>query len=435
VAPGPPEVASLAAALAAAPVSGALLLEPEPASAADVEALGRRLAAAGVPALVVARTDAAALERAVIGFIVARGAELERQAALLEAELERRALEGAGAQELVATVATFLGRAVVLESARGEAIAVHAPAEAPAAATEAARYRAQGGAGPEPALRIELPSGAAGPGGRIAALGTEPATDLARVALPRVAGLLALELARDEAVRRAADRARRAEPMPSDGPPWAVMVARQRDPGVDDDGREARDAREAVRREVRLLAPAKRMTLRGDADSLEIRAVVAGDEPAIRDLAERVAALLGRGVAVSRAFTVASERAAAEAEARATLEAALALEAPPPVARADRLAFYRMLGAVHKVPDGPRLARAILEPLLAGRADVRRERLTTLRAVLDHGGIGEAAAALGVHRNTVAYRIRAIEAATGWQLGDPELRLPLAVAVRLVQED
>jgi DNA-binding PucR family transcriptional regulator len=90
---------------------------------------------------------------------------------------------------------------------------------------------------------------------------------------------------------------------------------------------------------------------------------------------------------------------------------------------------------VHKVPDGTRLARAVLEPLLGGRPDVRRERLQTLRALLDHGGLGEAAAALGVHRNTVAYRLRAIEKATGWQLGDPELRLPLAVALRLVQED
>jgi hypothetical protein len=378
--------------------------------------------------------DAAALERAVVGFIVARGGELERQAGLLEEELERRALDGGGAQELIGIVATFLGRAVVLESPRGDAIVVHAPAEAPAAAAAAARYRAQGGAGPEPALRIELPS-AKGPSGRLAVLGPEPASELARVALPRVAGLLALELARDEAVRRATDRARRAEPMPSDGPPWAVLLARQREPGVHDDSRPARDAREAIRRELRLLSPARQMALRGDADSLEIRAIVAAGADDARELAERAATLLGRGVAISRPFSSPGERPAAEAEARATLEAALTLEAPPRVARAERLAFYRMLGAVHKVPDGARLARAVLEPLLGGRADVRRERLMTLRALLDHGGIGEAAAALGVHRNTVAYRLRAIERVTGWQLGDPELRLPLAVALRFVQEE
>jgi DNA-binding PucR family transcriptional regulator len=93
-----------------------------------------------------------------------------------------------------------------------------------------------------------------------------------------------------------------------------------------------------------------------------------------------------------------------------------------------------MLGALHKLPDGTILANAVLAPVLDARPDVRRERLATLRALLAYGGVGEAAAALGVHRNTVAYRVRAIEAATGWRLADPELRLALAAAVELVQE-
>ena len=61
------------------------------------------------------------------------------------------------------------------------------------------------------------------------------------------------------------------------------------------------------------------------------------------------------------------------------------------------------------------------------------ERLETLRVVLDRPGLAEAAAALGVHRNTIAYRIRRIESLGGWDLQDPELRLSLAVAVRIVQ--
>jgi DNA-binding PucR family transcriptional regulator len=43
------------------------------------------------------------------------------------------------------------------------------------------------------------------------------------------------------------------------------------------------------------------------------------------------------------------------------------------------------------------------------------------------------ASALGVHRNTVTYRVRRIEELAGWDLRDPELRLALAVAVRIVQ--
>ena len=49
------------------------------------------------------------------------------------------------------------------------------------------------------------------------------------------------------------------------------------------------------------------------------------------------------------------------------------------------------------------------------------------------GNLCKAADTLGVHRNTVAYRVRRIERLTGWRLSDPELRLPLAIALRLVQ--
>lgn len=434
VAPGPAELASLVAALAAGPVSGAILAE---AGGDDsdrlLDAAAHALAVAGIPSVRVRGVELGALERSVVGFIVERGAELERQASMLEAELRRRALEGGGVAGLVATVSAFLGRALALESGRGNAIVVHAPAEAPGAAAEAARYSARGGGRRGPvAARVELPS-PAGAAGSLLVLGAEPASELARVTLPRVAGLIAMELAREEAVRGAVDRARRIEPMPAAGPPWTVILARQREAHVEDDAA-ARDAREAARRAIRLLAPARRMALRGDADSLELRLVAAGEQGDVTTLAARVAELLGQVVAVSRPFAVASDRPAAEAEARATLEAALAMEAPPQLARADRLPVYRMLSALHRLPDGERLARTLLEPLLAGRPDIRRERLETLRAVLERGGVGEAAAALGVHRNTVAYRVRRIEAATGWRLADPEIRLPLAVALALASD-
>ena len=435
VAPGERDLVDLVGTLAAVPVSGVLLVEAEasPVGSRVLDAAAAALAAAGVSALRLARTDPAALERSVIGFIVARGAEIERQASLLETELRRRALEGGGIAALVATVSVFLGRALAVEARRGEALVVHAPAEAPAAAAGAARYQARPSGPGSVAMRVPLPS-ASGADGAILLLGPEPVPEIARVTLPRVAGLLALELAREEAVRGAADRARRAEPMPTAGPPWVVVLAGQREPGGEDDAPAARDAREALRRAVRLLAPARRMSLRGDADSLEIRLVVAGTAAETDRLAERIGETLDRTIAISNRFAAPADRAAAEAEARSTLEAALALDRPPAIARADRLAVYRMLGALHKLPDGAQLSAAMLAPLLDARPDVRRERLQTLRALLGHGGVGEAAAALGVHRNTVAYRLRRIEAATGWRLADPELRLPLAAALALIDE-
>jgi hypothetical protein len=436
IAPGERELAELVGALAAVPVSGVLLVEADatPTGSSRLDAAAAAIDAAGISGLRLARTDPAALERSLVGFIVARGAEIERQASLLEAELRRRALEGGGIAGLVATVSAFLGRALAVEARRGDAIVVHAPAEAASAAADAARYAVRPSDRGATALRVPLPS-ASGADGAILVLGQEPVTELARVTLPRVAGLLALELAREEAVRGAADRARRAEPMPAAGPPWVVVLARQREPGGEDDAPAAREAREALRRAVRLLAPARRMSLRGDADSLEIRLVVAGAVIEADRLAERVGETLGRTIAVSSRFGAPADRAAAEAEARATLEAALALDRPPAIARADRLAVYRMLGALHKLPDGERLSAALLGPLLDARPDVRRERLQTLRAYLGNGGVGEAAAALGVHRNTIAYRLRRIESATGWRLADPELRLPLAAALELVQEE
>ena len=212
------------------------------------------------------------------------------------------------------------------------------------------------------------------------------------------------------------------------------------------------EEREEMRSRLRAIAPARRLALRGDAQSLELRIVLAiggaaGSDgadagPAISNydvaasgLVTRVAALLDRPVAASRPFAEIAGRPAAEAEARATLEAIEALTERPRVGRADRLPAYRLLAALPSLPDGRRSARALLEPLLVGTADAQRERLSTLRAVLDQPGFNEAAIALGVHRNTLAYRLRRIEQLTGWRLSDPSLRLPLSIAVRLVQPE
>ncbi|MBI2763974.1 MAG: helix-turn-helix domain-containing protein [Chloroflexi bacterium] len=455
IAPGSDDRRQLATACRDAGVAGLLLVGREdravPAGAdstvdADDRAftdLAAALAEAGLSALRVDRADVADLERAVIGYLVTGGAELERQAAALEGRLERLALEGGGPAALVAAVASFFGRAVALEGRRATPLAVHAPAESPESMLAATRYQARPRSAV--ALRVPLPAAGTGPSGTASAsgalvlLGTEPPSDLERVAVGRIAGLLALELSRDEAVRRARDATRRAEALPAAGPPWVMFLARQRLPGDAADAVEAIERREANRRELRLLAPARRLSLRGDADSIEIRAVLAVDPPGGSDplglaTAARVAAFLGRVVAVSLPFSAVADRPAAEAEARAALEAREALPDGGPVAQAALLPIYRILGALHHLGDGDRLARLLLGPLLAGRADVRRARLATLRAVLDHEGLGEAATSLAVHRNTIAYRLRRIETISGWNLADPDVRLAVSIALRIVQD-
>jgi len=449
----------------------ALVGEPEPGGSGPggpgLDAPGRDLAAlaaaASLPVLDAGPADPTAVERSTIGFLINHRAELERQATILETRLENVALAGGGPEGLAATIAAFLGRPVAIEGSGGVTLAVHVPPDAPwAAAAVTAYHRRRRSAATRIGLPIPGDPGASS--GVLALLGERPTTELERVATARIAGLVALELARDEALGRAVEVARR-EPLPADGPPWVVIVARQAPPGATfgadiapgaspaagpdrgthDRGEAPRREtlrretlrREAVRREVRSLAPARRLSLRGDVQSVELRIVAAIDASDADGSAigGRIAQLLGRNVALSRPFGSNSGRSVAEAEARATLEAIEALEDPPTVARADRLPAYRLLGNLHNLPDGQRQARALLSPLLGGRPDIRHERLATLRAVLDQPGLAEAAASLGVHRNTIAYRVRRIEEATGWRLADPELRLPLAMALRLVQDD
>jgi purine catabolism regulator len=445
VAPDRDGVASLVRGCVEAEIGGLVIVTDPGSGPGATAALREVAAAAGLPTLDAGAADPASIERSVIGFLVNHRAELERQATLLESHLEQVALGGGGPDGLAAAIAGFFGRAIAIEGRRGTPLAVHAPPDVADAAAAVAAYH---GRRRSAASRVALPipGGEPGAAGALALLGDRPATELERVATGRIAGFVALELARDEALGRAIEGARR-EVLPADGPPWVVIVARQApaDPeeviaasveGSDAARREAA-RREALRRDLRSLAPARRLSLRGDVQSVELRIVAALEaaDPEGVALAGRIGGLLGRIVAVSRPFHEPGGRSAAEADARATLEAAEALGEPPSVARADRLPAYRLLGNLHNLPDGARQARALLAPLLSGRPDVRRERLATLRAVLDQPGLAEAADALGVHRNTVAYRVRRIEEATGWRLADPDLRLPLALALRLVQDE
>lgn len=429
VAHEPADARHVAEELARAEVAAVVILaEPESpplGEAGSVAEFTSTVTAHSVPVYRLESGDAATLERAVIGYLVNARAELERQVARLESDLQGVALAGGGLPAMAAAIAGFFRRAAVVEDADGTVVALHAPPHPPGAALAAARYEERRGSA---ALRTDLPAG-----GRFVLLGDEPASELETTAAPRIAVLLALELARDSVLRRTRDRG--AEVLPAAGPPWVVLMARQSLAGEEFSIEEREQRRERVRR----LGPARRLLLRGDAASIELRAVAAavGEDPRGLDLAARMARLLERPVAVSRPFSDRMARPAADAEARALLEAGdelAALDRPPRVLRADRLAEYRLLGSLHNLPDGERHARALLGPLLVGSARAQEERLATLAAFLEGGGQVGAAGALGVHRNTVAYRLGRIEALTGWSLDDPELRLAVLLALRLVRK-
>ncbi len=426
MAPSAADVRDLVGTLARSGAS-ALLLVPSPGTAV-MDELVAGAQDAGIPAITVEGVDPPTLERRLIGLLVDRRGELERQVAGLERDLANLAVAGRGLDTLASAIGAFLRRAVALEGRRADALAVHAPADVPGAAAAVTAYLARPGS---TGHRIALPGapGESGQSGWLVLLGDRAQTELDTTAAERIAPLLSLQLRLEAEVRRARDEAGRGEPLPSDGPPWVVLVARQAVPA------EGAPTREELRAELRFRFAARRLSLRGTSESLELRAIAAveaGDRDGSR-IAGRVAEYLGRTVAMSRPFRDASERPAREAAARATLEAVERLAAPPVLALEDRLPAYRLLGSLGNLPDDRIQAIALLDPLLSGRPASVRERLATLRAVLDHGAAGEAATRLGIHRNTLAYRVRNLEGRTGWDLTDPDLRLALSVAVRIVQ--
>ena len=271
---------------------------PGPASTAVAGQAG----AMGLPVLRLAGGDTERLERAVIGYLVNARAELDVQASALERDLERLALTGAGPDALAGAIASFVGRAVALESAAGEVLAVHAPPRPPTAARAAARYLADPHA---VALRAPLAGTTA-----VVLLGPEPVTELERTIARRVGPLLALALGQ-VAPAVARQRVRRPEGFPAAGPPWVVLMARQGGSGEAD----TRESRDMLRARVRRLAGARHLQLRGDVDSLELRLVAAAspDDPLALRLAERVATVASRLVAVSQPFAAPEARAVAEA--------------------------------------------------------------------------------------------------------------------------
>ena len=430
--------AGVVEAVARAAGAGVLVIGADADESLATEAL-ERATALGLGAFLLGESEPQTLERSVIGFLVNGRAELERQAKVLESVLERLALEGRDLEAHTAAIARFLGRAVALERPRGRPIAIHAPIDVESAAAAAAAYIARPR---RAALRVRLPD-PAGDAGALVLLGPAPPTELERVAAQRVAGLLALEMRRGAMAGDGSDGSRSAtRHLPAEGPPWVSLVARQ----LHLDRPSSVEERDELRAEIRRLEPGRRLALRGDAASLELRVVAVADEqdPLGLDIAARVASLSGRPVAVSRPYAETEQRALAEAEARATLEAVEALRpdelagAVPAdqeviVCRADRLAAYRLLASLHDVADGQRQARILLAPMLDGRPARVQEGLDTLRAVLDGAGVADAAATLGVHRNTLAYRLSRMEERTGWNLEDPSLRFALGIAVRIVQ--
>jgi DNA-binding PucR family transcriptional regulator len=77
------------------------------------------------------------------------------------------------------------------------------------------------------------------------------------------------------------------------------------------------------------------------------------------------------------------------------------------------------------------LARRALAPLDSVRPVIRERLLATLRSWLDlHGHQGAMAHELGIHQQTVRYRLAQLRDLLGSDMDDPDQRLMLGLALR-----
>ncbi|WP_326610251.1 helix-turn-helix domain-containing protein [Streptomyces scopuliridis] len=117
-----------------------------------------------------------------------------------------------------------------------------------------------------------------------------------------------------------------------------------------------------------------------------------------------------------------AELPAAWHEAVSAARASVAQPRFGPVARWTSIGPYRLLTALPTEPDP--VIRPLLDP-------VHAELAHTAEVFLDHAGqAGRTASALGVHRQTLYYRLSRIEQLTGLELDDGEDRLLLHMALK-----
>jgi hypothetical protein len=139
-------------------------------------------------------------------------------------------------------------------------------------------------------------------------------------------------------------------------------------------------------------------------------------------LLERAGAHAAAGVSGARASL--AELGTDWREATAAARAALAEPRLGPVAEWRSIGPYRLLTALPPGAPGDPAVRPLLTP-------AHRELAHTAEVFLDHAGqAGRTAAELGIHRQTLYYRLSRVEKLTGLSLTDGEDRLLLHMALK-----
>jgi purine catabolism regulator len=173
----------------------------------------------------------------------------------------------------------------------------------------------------------------------------------------------------------------------------------------------------------------------------EVVALVPASDDVTEVVAELLAAVTGdRGggrrsfsTGVSRVIDSVSELPAAYAQARKAVAVGRRTHGPGTVAHFDSLGVHRLLSLVSDSAELHSFAAEVLGVLAEDTPEVADLR-QTLQALLDTNcNVAETARALHFHYNTLRYRIGKLEGIVGPFTTDPELRLGVALALRVVQ--
>ncbi|TCP48462.1 PucR-like helix-turn-helix protein [Tamaricihabitans halophyticus] len=115
-------------------------------------------------------------------------------------------------------------------------------------------------------------------------------------------------------------------------------------------------------------------------------------------------------------------------QASLAVRAAHAVSAVRPVAVWSELGVYRLLGCEPR----QRLAEAVLDAPVRRLLRAEPELVRTASSYLDNAGhVQRTAAALGIHRQTLYYRLQKIERLTGFDLADGQHRLRLHLGLTM----
>jgi purine catabolism regulator len=169
------------------------------------------------------------------------------------------------------------------------------------------------------------------------------------------------------------------------------------------------------------------LSARQDCDERRLAEAVRDD---LRALVQRGDGAVSLGVGTVREGIAGIRR--SHEEARQALLLGRRLHGPGHVTHFGNLGVYRLIFAVEHLPELRDLYTETLGSLLAYDRQNSAELVSTLDAFFAaNGSPKEAAERLGVHRNTVLYRLDRIREITGYDLDDAAVRLRLQLALHI----